>query len=101
MGPRAETKAEKKAKRKKERLEEEEDRERKRQAKEAARRNDPSWPLVQFCEKLGDFPWSDRATNWGFGENTEEFKLLSAKVSAPNDLIRKVRGHAIFNMGVA
>ncbi|KAL7544236.1 hypothetical protein ACHAWF_007614 [Thalassiosira exigua] len=92
-----ETKSEKRAREKQERQDEEEERERKRQAREAARRSEPNWPVVEFCEKLGDFPWNNRANNWGFKEGTPEFKLLTTKVAAPNDTIRKVSGHATFS----
>ena len=89
-----ESKAEKKARKKREREQKQKDDEDERSRKRLARENDPSWPLINFCEKLDDFPWNENSNNWGFQEGSEEFKMLSTKVPSPNDKILKVRGLA-------
>ena len=69
-----ESKAEKKARKKCEREQKQKDAEDERNRKRLARENDPSWPLIRFCEKLDDFPWNNNSNKWGFEEGSEECK---------------------------
>jgi hypothetical protein len=63
------------------------EREAEQAAQQAARVADPLFPLVTFCESMGEMPWSHADNNWGFEE-----EKLSIPVPPPNDTLESVNG---------
>ena len=86
------TAAEKKAEKKRKREEAIAEAARLDKARETARKESPMWPLLDFCEKLGDFPWNNASNNWGFNEDSTERAMLSVPVPPPNDTLLKISG---------
>jgi hypothetical protein len=58
-----------------------------REAVQAARVADPLFPVVTFCESMGEMPWSAASNNWGFEE-----EFLSIPMPPPNDTLESVNG---------
>jgi hypothetical protein len=58
-----------------------------REVVQAARVADPLFPVVTFCESMGEMPWSAASNNWGFEE-----EFLSIPMPPPNDTLESVNG---------